>query len=51
VVSICFFDEEVDIICWLPEKSDECGPSITVVDLVSSYPDLSGVWMVLGLFL
>ena len=32
VVFVCFLDEEVDIICWFPEKSDECGPSITVVD-------------------
>jgi hypothetical protein len=32
VVYVCFLDEEVDIICWLSEKSDECGPSITMVD-------------------
>jgi hypothetical protein len=35
----------------LPEKIDECGPSITIVDCVSPSLNLSGVWLVLVLFL
>jgi hypothetical protein len=32
VVYSHFLDEEVDTMCWLPETTDECGPSITMVD-------------------
>jgi len=32
VMFVCYLDEEVDIVCWLLEKSGECSPSITVVD-------------------
>jgi hypothetical protein len=51
VVSYFFLDDDVDTMCWLPEKNDECAPSITIVDCVSPSLNMYVVWLVLVLFL
>jgi hypothetical protein len=42
-VSVCFLDEEVDTMCWLPENFEDCGPSMIMVDCVSPSLRKSGV--------